>query len=87
VVEVSRQQITNILKPKSVSMKTKSFTSAGSLHPILFFAVVYVVALLFSIFICSALFYSCNAKSADLTEQHSVPLEKQVVADNNLALK
>jgi len=87
VVKASRQQLTNILKPKSGSMKTKSFTSVGSLHPILFFTVVYAVALLFSIFICSALFYSCNAKSADLTEQHSVPLEKQVVADNNLALK
>jgi len=87
VVITSRQQLTNILKPKSESMKTKSFTSVGSFHPILFFAVVYAVALLFSIFICSALFYSCNAKSADLTEQHSVPLEKQVVADNNLALK
>ena len=68
-------------------MKTKSFTSVGSLHPILFFAVVYAVALLFSIFICSALFYSCNAKSADLTEQHSIPLEKQEMAQTNLALK
>lgn len=36
----------------------------GSLHPVLFFAGVYVVALLFSIFICSTLFYSCNASSA-----------------------
>ncbi|MEO5946177.1 MAG: hypothetical protein ABIP79_05135 [Chitinophagaceae bacterium] len=68
-------------------MKTKSFTSVGALHPILFFAVVYAVALVFSIFICSALFYSCNAKSADLTEQHSVPLEKQTTANKNLALK
>ncbi len=37
----------------------------GSLHPILFFAGVYVVALLFSIFICSTLFYSCNASNTD----------------------
>lgn len=36
----------------------------GSLHPVLFFAGVYVVALLFSIFICSTLFYSCNSSSA-----------------------
>lgn len=35
----------------------------GSLHPVLFFAGVYVVALLFSIFICSTLFYSCNSSS------------------------
>jgi hypothetical protein len=36
----------------------------GSLHPVLFFAGLYVVALLFSIFICSSLFYSCNSNSA-----------------------
>ena len=46
-------------------MKTKTFTPMGSLHPILFFAGLYVVALLLSIFICSSLFYSCNASSAN----------------------
>ncbi|MFZ9386577.1 MAG: hypothetical protein ACO25B_01730 [Chitinophagaceae bacterium] len=45
-------------------MKSRSFTPMGSLHPILFFAGIYVVALLFSIFICSALFYSCNSSSS-----------------------
>ncbi|MGQ0740448.1 MAG: hypothetical protein ACT4OJ_15470 [Bacteroidota bacterium] len=45
-------------------MKTRSVTPMGSLHPVLFFAAVYVVALLFSIFICSSLFYSCNADAA-----------------------
>ncbi len=52
-------------------MKTKSFTPMGSMHPILFFVFVYVVALLFSIFICSSLFYSCNASPSNngLTEE------------------
>lgn len=50
-------------------MKTKNFTSLGSLHPILFFAVVYVVALFFSIFICSSLFYSCNTSQAKISSQ------------------
>jgi hypothetical protein len=45
-------------------MKAKTFTPLGSMHPVLFFAGVYVVALVFSIFICSALFYSCNSSSA-----------------------
>jgi hypothetical protein len=45
-------------------MKTKSFSPVGSLHPVFFFAVVYIVALLLSVFICSTLFYSCNASSA-----------------------
>jgi hypothetical protein len=41
-------------------MKNRSVSPIGALHPILFFAGVYVVVLFFSIFICSALFYSCN---------------------------
>ena len=39
----------------------------GSLHPVIFFAGVYAVALLFSIFICSSLFYSCNSRSTTVT--------------------
>jgi len=41
-------------------MKKTSVSPIGALHPILFFAGVYVVVLFFSIFICSSLFYSCN---------------------------
>lgn len=44
-------------------MKTKTLNSVGALHPILFFAVMYVVVLFLSIFICSSLFYSFNANS------------------------
>ena len=58
-------------------MKTKTFTSMGSLHPILFFAVVYVVALLFSVFICSSLFYSCNASPAKIGSQQTAPENNQ----------
>jgi hypothetical protein len=57
-------------------MKSKTFTPMGSLHPILFFAGVYVVALLFSIFICSSLFYSCNSSSVKVSNQET-GLEKQ----------
>jgi hypothetical protein len=46
-------------------MKTKDLTLVGSMHPVLFFVFIYVVALLVSIFICSSLFYSCNAKPAE----------------------
>jgi hypothetical protein len=56
-------------------MKTKTFTPVGSLHPILFFACVYVVALLFSVFICSSIFYSCNASpSKPMNEQKVSPV-------------
>jgi hypothetical protein len=46
-------------------------TLMGSLHPILFFAGVYVVALLFSMFICSALFYSCMEKGMVEAASHN----------------
>jgi hypothetical protein len=42
-------------------MNSRTSTAMGAMHPILFFAGVYVVVLLFSIFICSTIFYSCNA--------------------------
>ncbi len=46
-------------------MKTKNNSTLGSIHPILFFACIYAVALFFSIFICSALFYSINGSDND----------------------
>ncbi len=58
-------------------MKTKSFTSMGSLHPILFFVVVYVVALLLSVFICSSLFYAFNGRPSKIGDLESIQLEKQ----------
>jgi hypothetical protein len=57
-------------------MKTKTVTSIGALHPILFFAVMYVVVLFFSIFICSALFYSCKSTPAKLAKKTSAPASK-----------
>jgi hypothetical protein len=60
-------------------MKNNSFTPMGALHPILFFAGVYIVALIFSVFICSALFYSCNTSSSKLVNE-----EKQVQPHNEL---
>ena len=50
-------------------MRSKTSTAMGALHPILFFAGVYVVVLLFSIFICSAIFYSCNASPSDVAKK------------------
>ncbi len=50
-------------------MKTKTFSPMGALHPALFFAGVYIVALFFSIFICSAIFNSCNSNAADITKK------------------
>jgi len=59
-------------------MKAKNFTSVGALHPVLFFAVMYVVVLFFSIFICSSLFYSCNTSPAnEVVKNRQVPAKQQ----------
>jgi hypothetical protein len=68
-------------------MKTKSFTPMGSIHPILFFAGLYVVALLFSIFICSSLFYSCNARPAKIGSTRTAPVEKPVEQATTVAMR
>jgi hypothetical protein len=58
-------------------MKTRSFNTLGSLHPILFMAALYVVTLLFAVFICSSLFYSCNASSAKPTTEENIKTDPQ----------
>jgi hypothetical protein len=58
-------------------MKKRSVSPIGALHPILFFAGVYVVVLFFSIFICSALFYSCNTSASSYSENEQKITEPQ----------
>ncbi len=58
-------------------MKTKRSTTMGALHPILFFAVMYVVVLFFSIYICSSLFYSFNSDSEDMAVKTEQPSKQQ----------
>jgi len=50
-------------------MRYRTSTAISALHPILFFAGVYVVVLLFSIFICSTIFYSCNATKTEVAKK------------------
>ena len=65
-----------------MNMKTKTLTPMGSLHPIIFFVVVYVVALLLSIFICSSLFYTFSGSSR--STGHIQPLEEAVTTSNTV---
>ena len=66
-------------------MRRKTVTPVGALHPILFFAGVYVVALFFSIFICSALFYSCNTSSAASASAKEKKIEVTTTATSSVA--
>jgi hypothetical protein len=64
-------------KLNQACMKKRSVSPIGALHPILFFAGVYVVVLFFSIFICSALFYSCNTSASSYSENEQKISEPQ----------
>ena len=67
-------------------MKTnKTLPSLGSLHPVLFFAVIYIVALFFSIFICSSLFYSCNTSNGKVGKNTTLGNKKQLNNEGKIA--
>ena len=65
-------------------MKTKTITPLGALHPVLFFAGVYAVALLFSVFICSSLFYSCHSTANKAIIKKSKPDKEQDSKSQNV---
>ena len=46
-------------------MKRTTFNAIGGWQPFLFCVGMYVVALFFSIFVCSSIFYVLNSKSSD----------------------
>ncbi|GEM_PF-202640 len=54
-------------------MKPRNLTAVGALHPILFFATVYIVALLLSVFICTSIFKSLNSSTASQYNKESQP--------------
>lgn len=53
-------------------MKRTTFNAIGGWQPFLFCIGMYVVALFFSIFVCSSIFYALNSKSAKETEKTAI---------------
>jgi len=51
--------------------RTSTFNNLGGLQSILFCAGIYAVALFFSIFICSSVFYAFNPKKGNATQHLS----------------
>jgi hypothetical protein len=45
-------------------MKSKNVNQLGGMQSLFFCAGIYLVALFFSIFVCSSIFYAFNSKSA-----------------------
>lgn len=62
-------------------MKRKTTLSAiGGYQPFLFCAGMYIVALFFSIFICSAIFYAANPKKS-MGKKTAAPSEKMAMTN------
>lgn len=59
-------------------MRPRSLKPLGALHPVLFFTGVYFVVLLVSIFICSAIFYSCNSSANAAGLSNKIKQQKPV---------
>ena len=55
-------------------MKRSTFNAIGGWQPLIFCVGMYVVALFFSIFVCSSIFYAVNSRPASKT------VEKTAVA-------
>lgn len=60
-------------------MKRKTIAAIGGIQPLLFCVGMYLMALFFSMFICSSIFYAINPKKAD-TESS---LSKTAVSTNS----
>lgn len=66
-------------------MNRSTFNAIGGWQPFLFCAGMYVVALFFSIFVCSSIFYAFNAKSAAKAAEKTALItaaKQQLVAVN-----
>ncbi|HEY4062742.1 MAG TPA: hypothetical protein VGM30_12625 [Puia sp.] len=67
-------------------MKRTTFNAIGGWQPFLFCIGMYVVALFFSIFVCSSIFYAFNAKSASKAVEKTVMMssaKQQLAAVNH----
>jgi hypothetical protein len=66
-------------------MNRSTFNAIGGWQPFLFCAGMYIVALFFSIFVCSSIFYAFNAKSAAKAAEKTALItaaKQQLVAVN-----
>ena len=66
-------------------MNRTTFNAIGGWQPFLFCAGMYIVALFFSIFVCSSIFYAFNAKSSAKSAEKTALMtaaKQQLVAVN-----
>ena len=63
--------------------RTSTFSNLGGLQSLFFCAGIYIVALFFSIFVCSSVFYAFSPKKGSATQeisQSNTPADKTMFA-------
>lgn len=61
-------------------MRRNSTSSMGAMHPILFFLVVYGIALFLALFVCRTVYYSINGDAASIPAADDAQHEVTAVA-------
>jgi hypothetical protein len=80
-------QIPTLEKHQIQTMKRKTtFSAIGGYQPFLFCIGMYFVALFFSIFICSAIFYAVNPKSSNVAKANEGTQKTAMIQTGNQVL-
>lgn len=61
-------------------MRRNSTSSMGALHPILFFFVVYGIALFMAFFVCRTIYYSINEEQGSVSTELADQQDAKAVA-------
>ena len=61
-------------------MRRNSTSSVGAMHPILFFLLIYGIALFLALFVCRTVYYSINGETTSVETNVQAPQDVAAVA-------
>jgi hypothetical protein len=61
-------------------MRRNSTSSMGAMHPVIFFLLVYGIALFLALFVCRTVYYAFNSDAAAVETSLEVPQDATAVA-------
>lgn len=63
-------------------MRRNSTSSVGAMHPVLFFLLIYGIALFLALFVCRTIYYSINEETTSVETVAPAPQDVASVAYN-----
>ena len=61
-------------------MRRNSTSSVGAMHPVLFFLLIYGIALFLALFVCRTVYYSLNGETTSVEMNAETPQDVAAVA-------